>query len=429
MEEGRPPPQPVFHKLPFRNAVQLNIYAIQPSAVEGGPSLVEAYEKLLLSVIDLPEGFWEEEEARSWHRQSILSLQLPQQFLRMTRGDMTVSNVPLVSGGNGEANCRVFVLSPLLEVDGMHGFLPETSSSPRQKKKKTAAAAEKKDDAAAEEMDLDSWLDAALAAASGDEEEDESPERKRVRHTTAKVNDQGTITVRSATNGRFPLLNDAIMQFNAFVLALDLLARRLIQQDRRMQKSMELAATYHAHVQKNDAYTSSTRYRQSLDELEVEHRKSPIEECKINFKIKGNYILRTTTAPECGIFKAPRLDDIEHLPDAFDVDKFRPSSLQELVECGKNCYVQFMFHPGQLYERYATGRSSDEIYRGMTLRVYRIVFWPTSDRKIPSSVGAGAQNLWRGSMANSTSATTAFYAEASGNVFVQYDEFGFPKTK
>lgn len=422
MEEGRLPP--VFHQLPsVKNAVQLNIYDIKPPPVEEGGSLVEAYVELLVKHMDLPADFWSEDEAQSWHRQSVLSLHLQAQHLRMTKNDMTVSDVPLADGSTGGKNCRLFVLSPLLEVDGMHGFLPDSNNKTRKTESSKSPASTK---------DIDAWLDEVMASSSegeDDEEGGEGSDRKRARpaEKKKKINDNGTITVRSAINGRFPLLSPSIEQFNAFMLALDLVARQLLKQDRRMLPQLELCAVYHTHVQCQDAYTRGNRYRQSLEELNVEYRSAPLTECKINFKIKGNYIVRTNGSPEGGIFRAPRLDAIDHLPDAFNVDNFEPSSLEELVAAGNKCYVQFLFHPGQLYERYASGRSGDEVYRGITLRVYRIVFWPVSEHKLPPSLSRdGVRDLWTTSMGNSVAATTAFYAEATGQIYVDYDEFGLP---
>jgi hypothetical protein len=227
--------------------------------------------------------------------------------------------------------------------------------------------------------------------------------------------------VRSSIHGRFPGLASAIQQFNAFILAVDLMAKRLLQQDRKALVDLELLSTYHTHVSKSDAY-SSDRYKQSLEELEAEYSSAPLSDCNINISIKGDYIARTCTTPEGGIWKAPRLDTIEHLPDVFDVSKYEPSSLEELVQCGRNCYVQFMFHLGQLYERQATGHNGDGILRGMTLRVSRIVFWPIPNERVKKSVGNS--NVWNVGLQNSVSSTTAFFAE--GGSFVKMDEFGDP---
>jgi hypothetical protein len=419
-EEEDSTPPPVFHPLPVTNAVQLNIYAIS------GDRLHEAYQELVLRHLTLPDGFWEDASTQGWRRQSILNLDLRSSFLRMTKNDLTVGNVPLAPDGAAMslAACRLFFQSPLLEVVGMHGFLPDEEASGRkQKSRKTSPQPDEQ--RKADEMNIDDWLEEELGS-SGDEAAAAPSPKKRGR-VAKKINQNGRITVRSSTDGRFPGLNDALVQFNSFVLAMDTLAKRLLKQDRKVLPDLELLATYHTHISKSDAYTSSNRYKQSLEELEAECESQPLTDCNINIKIKGGYIARTSSSPEGGIYRAPRLDYIEHLPDAFDVSKFEPSSLEELVQCGRNCYVQFLFHLGQLYERQATGRDGSGVYRGMTLRVYRIVFWPVADYRLERSTGPS--NVWGASMHNSVSATTAFYAGGAGGEYVKMDEFGRPIKK
>ena len=410
----------VFHPVSITRGVQLNIYAIEP----GDDGLVGAYEALLLQHLNLPVGFWDTShlDAQGWHKQSILTLQLPHQHLKMTRNDLTVKDVPLSDGSTGKGESRLFVLSPLLEVDSMHRFLPESQVYKKSRKKTSPQPATKDDD---EEEDIDDWLDEEMMEEKSPQQASSSSSKKDSKRgrRSEKINQAGSITVRSGINGRFPMLSPAIEQFNAFVLAVDGVAKRVLQQDRRMLPNLEMVATYHTHIAKSDAY-SSKKYRQSLEELQADHGGGePLSECNINIKVKGNYIVRTSTSPEGGIYRAPRLDSIEHLPEVFKVEDYVPSSLEELVECGRGCYVQFLFHLGQLYERQATGRDASGVYRGVTLRVYRIVFWPIPERRMEMSVATG--NQWGVSMHNSLAPTTAFYA-VNSTPYVALDEYGNP---
>jgi len=437
MEEGHIPP--VFNSLNVPDAVQLNIYAIRASENE---SLLKQYQSLILKHLDLPDDFWKKDEESNWRNESILTLGLREQYLRMTRNDLTVSHVPLAPDGTskGGEKARLFVLSPLLKVERMHGFVDGDQDLPKRKTKMR-----KKTDKSKEEIDIDDWLDEALAededGATGHRLGDKRaiPTKKKTinQNGTSKraistrkkpINQKGSITVESYNNGRFPELSPALRQFNAFVLAVDSLAKRLLQQDRRAFDDLELMATYHTHISKSDAY-SSTRYKQSLEELENEYSEQPLSDCSINIKIKGAYIARTCQTPEGGIWKAPLLDTIEHLPRVFDSSKYVQSNLEELVGCGRNCYVQFLFHLGQLYERQATGRSGDDVYRGITLPVFRIVFWPVEEALVKRCVGKG--NLWDIGKSNSSAPTTSYYAVTEGNSsdYVVLDEYGLPIRK
>ena len=435
--EGGPPP--VFHELPFNNAVQLNIYAIE------GDGLVKAYERLLLENVKFPDGFWNVEEPEGWRRQSILGLNLPHQQLRMTMNDLTTSNVLLADGSTGKKDCRVFILSPLLEVEGMHGFYPDGGQPRKPKAKKVSEAIATK-----EEIDIDDWLDEAAADSS-----ESSPPRSNTsaprsntsaprsntsapRSNTSvkrersppKINPNGRISVSGRINGRFPGLARSIEQFSSFVLAVDGLANRILSHDRRALKDLELLATYHTHVAKSDAYSSS-KYRQPLEELQAAHEEggAPLTECVINLKVKGGYIARTSTSSlGGGVYKAPSLDTIDHLSDAFDPSKYVPSTLEELVQHGKNCCVQFLFHLGQLYERHSVDREGVSVYRGITLKVYRIVFWGVADRRIKPSVEGTGESLWGVTMQKSLAPSTAFYSSCYGSSYVEYDEFGNKKT-
>lgn len=333
-------------------AVCLNIY----KAVEGRSpdEFFRTFVDLLMTHFDLPESYRQavvSEDPDQW-RQTLLKNKTPS----MDKSDiMTVSNVALSDGTVSEKGCRVFILSPMMEVDRIYNF-PGSGEGGNA------------NDVVGEDDDIFKFFEGL--------ENSNAPEKKKAKTEGGGNNASMRVKV-SNVGGRFPGLNEANLIYANFVLALNEVGRRIIQIDRKIakygkQSVMEAFVTYHTFIAKADQYGG--RHTQSLDEIiqSLSGGNDTFHNCGVKIGVKP-WVVKDS------IFVSDITRKLDHT-DVFNASRYEKSSLEELNKFNSvhPCFVSSYSYIGYLYEHLNSDKSAN---CGLTFESAALVYWYDRESK------------------------------------------------